>query len=128
MRDQRQRRARRVAALVALGQARARPGLRLVVDGEDAVAERKLARDRKIDQRARRLHRHDVEMEGLAPDHAAERDHAVIGLLRLLGGIDRDRDRRRDFERARHGDDVIARAGLVERLRSAGSSASAMSS
>ena len=83
-----------------------RPGLRLGVDGEDAVAAGQPVRDREVHQRARRLHRHDVEMKGLALDHAAERDHAVIGLLLLLGGVDRDGDGRRDFERARHRDDV----------------------
>ena len=73
-----------------------------------------------VDQRARRLHRHDVEMEGLALDHAAERDHAVIGLLLLLGGIDRDGDGRHDFQRARHRDDVPGGLGLVEHLGGAG--------
>ena len=86
--------------------ARARPGLRLVVDGEDAVAARQPVRDREVDQRARRLHRHDVEMERLALDHAAERHHAVVGLLLLFGRVDRDRDGRHDLERARHRDDV----------------------
>ena len=99
---------------------RARPGLRLGVDGEDAVAERQPALDREVDQRARRLHRHDVEMEGLALDHAAERDRAVIGLLLLLGRVDRDGDGRHDLERARHGDDVPGGLGLVERLGGAG--------
>ena len=57
-------------------------------------------------KRARRLHRDDVEMDGLAADHAAERDDAVIGLRRFSRGVDRDGDGRRDFERARHGDAV----------------------
>ena len=115
-RDERQRRARGVAALVLLGDARPRPGLRLVVDGQDAIAARQPARDREVDQRTRRLHRHDVEMEGLALDHAAERDHAVIGLFLLFGRVDRDGDGRHDLERARHGDDVPGGLSLVEHL------------
>ena len=54
-------------------------------------------------------------MDGIAADHAAERDHAVIGLFLARRGIERHGDRGRDFERARHGDAVVARAGLVQR-------------
>ena len=59
-------------------------------------------------------------MEGLALDHAAERDHAVVGPLLHFRRVDRNRRRRRDFERSRHGDDVPACPGLVERLGGAG--------
>ena len=78
-RDQRQRRARGVAAFVLLFHARAGQGLRLVLDGDDAVADRQSARQRKLHQAARRLMRDDLEMDGLAADDAAERDGAVIG-------------------------------------------------
>ena len=47
-------------------------------------------------------------MNGVAADHAAERDRRVVGLAVALGGIERDRDRRRNFQRAGHGDDVMA--------------------
>ena len=57
----------------------------------------------------------DIEMVGLAADDAAERDEAVIICAVFLGRIEGERDRRRNFQRARHGHHVIARAGLVER-------------
>ena len=73
----------------------------------------KASRDRKIHQAARGLLRHDLEMDGLAADHAAERDGAVIGLALRLRAVERDRDRGRNFERARHGDEVDLGAGLL---------------
>ena len=71
-------------------------------------------RHRKIHQRARGFHRDDLEMDGVAPDHAAQRDHGVIGFAVLLGGIERDRNRRRNFQRAGNGDDVVADAGGLQ--------------
>src|SRR5437763_311585 len=84
--------ARGIATLVHLAGARPRPGLRLGIDGDDAVAERELFRHRKIHQRARGFDRDDLEMDGVAADHAAERDRGVIGLSVLLCGIERDGD------------------------------------
>ena len=53
-------------------------------------------------------------MDGVAAHHAAERDRGVIGLAVFLGGIDRNRDRGRDFQRAGHGDDVMGHAGGLQ--------------
>ena len=54
--------------------------LRLVFDGQNAIAERQLAGDREIDQRPRALARDDLEMIGLAANDAAERHRAVVRL------------------------------------------------
>ena len=58
-------------------------------------------------------------MDGVAADDAAERNRPLIGLPALLGGIERNRDRRRDFERAGHAQTVEHRAGLLQRARRA---------
>ena len=71
-------------------------------------------RHREIHQRARGFHRHDFEMDGVAPDHAAERDRGIVGLAGAFGGIERNRDRSRDFQRAGHRDDVVADAGGLQ--------------
>src|SRR5262245_55057871 len=84
------RRARGVAALVELGSTRPRPGLLLVVDGQNTVAERKFPRDSQIHQSARGFHRDDLEMDGFSLDDAAERDRGVIWLALLLRGVERD--------------------------------------
>ena len=97
-----------------LARARPRPGLLFVVDGQDAVAERKFFRNRQIHQPARRLHRDDIEMDGLAPDDAAERDRGIIGFSTLLAGLDRNRDRRRNFQRAGHRDHVVIDASRLQ--------------
>src|SRR3954452_12431011 len=65
---------RGIAALVHLGDAGSRPHPILVVDGQDAVAEGQAARHRKIHQRPRGFLRHDLEMDGVAADHTAERN------------------------------------------------------
>ena len=54
-------------------------------------------------------------MIGLAADDAAERDEAVIVGAALFRRIERERHHGRDLQRPRHGDDVVARAGGVER-------------
>ena len=105
--DERERRARGIAALVALVELRAFARLRIGVDGDDAVADRDAARDRQVHQRARRFKRHDLEMQRLAADDAAEPDRAVERLAGALGGIERDRDRRRHFQRTRHADALV---------------------
>ena len=53
-------------------------------------------------------------MIGLALDHAAERDHAVIRRALGFWRIDRHGDGGRHFQRARHRQAVILRAGLVQ--------------
>ena len=71
--------------------------------------------DRQVHQRARRFVGDDVEMIGLAADHRAERDEAVIVGAALFGAVEREGDRGRDLQRAGHGDHVVGGAGLVER-------------
>ena len=53
-------------------------------------------------------------MDGVAADHAAERDRRVIRLAVLLGGIERDRDRRRNLQRPGHREDVVRHAGPLQ--------------
>src|SRR6201987_1439054 len=65
---------RGIGALVELADAGACPGLFLGIDGDDAIAEWKFASNCQIHQRARRFHRDDLEMDGVAADHAAERN------------------------------------------------------
>jgi hypothetical protein len=85
-----------------------------IVDRQDAVAERQAARHRQVHQRPRGFLRHDLEMNSVAANDAAERDRQVIGLAVLCGRIERDRDGRRDFQRAGHGQDIIAHAGRLQ--------------
>jgi len=59
-------------------------------------------------------------MNGVAADHAAERDHAVIGLAAPLGGVERDRNRAGDFQRARNADAVEGNLRGFEHARRAG--------
>ena len=94
----------------------AHPGLLLVFGGQDAVADGQTASstDRSIRARAQFIG-DDVEMIGLAADDGAQRDKAVIVGAAFLGAVEREGNHRRDFQRARHGDDVIGRARLVER-------------
>src|SRR3954466_14572535 len=113
--DQRQRGARGVAALVALLHTGTWPGLCIIIDGDDPVADRDAARARNIHQTTRRFERDDFEMDGVASNNAAERYHGFIGLAGALGGIERDRDGRGDFERARHAQAIEHGAGLFQR-------------
>ena len=97
----RQRRLGRAAALVQLVDPGAGPGLLVILDRQDAVAERDAARDREIHQRPRALAGDDVVMPGLAADDAAERDHRVVGLPSVRGRVERDGDGRREFRARR---------------------------
>ena len=117
--DQGQRRLGGTAALVPLVGPRPRHRLLLGVDRENAVAHGEFSRQRQIHQAARRLARHDVVMAGLAADHAAERDHAVISLALLLGRRERDGDGGGNFQRTRHADAVECGTGRVKRARRA---------
>src|SRR4051812_18701343 len=110
----RKRRARGVAALVELAFARAGPGLRFGIDGDDAIAERKGAIDRNLHQRARGFHRHDLEMNGVAPNDAAECDHRVEVVAAILSGIQRHHDRRRNLKRTGYGDDFMRGLGFLD--------------
>jgi hypothetical protein len=53
-------------------------------------------------------------MDGVAPDHASQRDRGVIGLAVLRGGIERDRDGGWNFQRPGHGDDLVTDAGRLQ--------------
>jgi hypothetical protein len=53
-------------------------------------------------------------MAGLAADDASERHHPVIRVPLPLGRIDRDRDRRRDFQRSRYAHAIEGSARLLE--------------
>src|SRR5580692_4044060 len=64
--------------------------------------------------------RHDLEMDGIAADDAAERDRAVIRQAAPVRGVDGERNRARYFQRARHADAVELGAGFLQRLRGAG--------
>ena len=87
-----ERRLRRAAALVQFGDAGAGPGLRLGLDGEDAVAERQAARDREVHQRARALAGDDLVVARLAADDAAERHRGVVGRSGRFRRIEGDGD------------------------------------
>ncbi len=50
-------------------------------------------------------------MDGVASDHAAQRNRRIIGFAALLGGLERNRDRGRDFQRAGYRDHVMDDAG-----------------
>src|SRR5690554_2809232 len=83
-RDHGQRRARRIAALVLAVRPRADPGLLLVLDGQDPVADGRAVMDGEILQAAGAFVAHHLEMIGLAADHDAERHEAVVtGAARL---------------------------------------------
>src|SRR3954464_9848241 len=71
--DQRQRGARGIAALVALLHTGTCPGLCIIIDGDDPVADRDAARARDIHQATRGFERHDLEMDGVASNNAAKR-------------------------------------------------------
>ena len=69
------------------------------------------SRHGEVHQGARALARDDLEMKGLAADDAAERHRRIVGRAGRRGRIEGDGERRRDFEGARHGQDVDARLG-----------------
>jgi len=108
-------RTRSVAALIGLVRAGARPSLGVGVDREDAVPDREAARDRQVQQRARRFLRDNLEMQGLPADHTAKRDRTFIGRAGALGGIDRDCDGGRYLECARHAHALRGHAGFFQR-------------
>jgi hypothetical protein len=53
-------------------------------------------------------------VNGVAAHHAAERNRRIIGPSVVLGGIERDRNRGRNFQRARYGEHVMRHAGSLE--------------
>ena len=114
------RRPRRVAALVAAFRIGALLGLLDRLGRENAVAEREPALNRHVHQRPRRLAGDDLEMKGLAANDAAERDGAVIRPTRRLGRVESDRHPGRNLQRAGHADEIVGRAGGLERAGRAG--------
>src|SRR5215475_3491906 len=110
---ERERRMGGIAALVRLVHLGAHPGLRIVVDGDNAVADRHPAGAGDFHQPARGFERHDLEMDRIAPDDTAERHRALIGLAGALGGVERDGDRGWYLERARDGEAVVDRTGGI---------------
>src|SRR5262249_39801087 len=104
--NHRQRGARRIAAFVLLLRARPQPGLRLIIHGNDTVADRQSARDRKVHQATGGLVRNDFEMDGVAANDATERDHAIVAASTSSGRIYGDGDRARDFQGPGHGDAI----------------------
>src|SRR5215203_4343076 len=72
--------ARGVAAFVTLFRTSPRPGLHVIVDRNNAIADRHSAGARDIHQTARRFKRHDLKMDGVAPNNAAKRHNAFVGL------------------------------------------------
>src|SRR5437016_8301441 len=80
--------------------------LGLVLDSEDAKADREVVREREVLQAAGALLAHVVVMRGLAPNDAAQRDEAVEARARgralasLHGIFDRSRDLESEIGRA----------------------------
>ena len=95
--------------------ARPRPGLLVVLDRQDAVAEGERLVDGEVHDRPRRFVGDDVVMAGLAADHAAEDDEAVIADDPRSIASSAIGERRRDLEGAGHGDALVGRAGALER-------------
>ena len=54
--------------------------------------------------------RNNVEVNGVAANDAAERDHAIIPAARSSRRLHGDRDCGRDFQRSGHGDAIEFRA------------------
>src|SRR5689334_2880737 len=95
-----------VAALVAAMRFGASLGLLHRIDGDDAVADREAPLNRQVHQPTRALAADIVVVAGLAPDHTAQREEAVI----TLGG---QRNRAWNLEGARH--DHPLESGTVPR-------------
>src|SRR4029077_8675778 len=64
--------------------------------------------------------RHDLEMDGVAADDAAERDGAVVRPAPRTRRVDGDRNGARNFQRARHADALDLGSGFLQRLHGAG--------
>jgi len=53
-------------------------------------------------------------MNGVAAHNAAQCDHRIVGLALVLGGVERDGDRCRNFQCARNRNDLMGDAGGVQ--------------
>ena len=118
-RDHRERRLGRGAALVEVADARADPGLVVVLDRQDAVSDREPMGHGEVHDGASRFAGDDVEVEGLAADDTAEKDEAVVAGAALPVCRDRHCQRRRNLEATRHADALMAGMGALECLRRA---------
>src|SRR6476659_7798984 len=94
---QRERGLRRTAAFVEPRRIAPFDGLRLVLDGEDAVADSE-SLQRQVHDSPRAFIRHDFEMIGLAADHDAESDEGAEAAASRG-----ERDRAGNLERAGDG-------------------------
>src|SRR6185369_14591810 len=103
---------RRTTALVLLFLLGAGPGLVLVLDGDDAVADREIVVDGQIHQAPRAFLAHRVVVRGLATNDAADGDIAVEAALEASGiaGLIGELDGAGNLQRARNGDDLVGRA------------------
>src|SRR5262249_21796892 len=94
-----------MAALVASIDARPLPGLLATLAGQDAEADRYSMLHGELMQACRRFTCDNVVMGGFAPDHAAERDAAAMPPCPADKAIgEREAERKRNLERAGHGE------------------------
>ena len=99
---------------------RPRPGLLVVLDRQDAVAEGERLVDGEVHDRPRRLADDHVVVAGLPADHAAEHDEAVIADEPALHRVERHGERRRQLQGAGHGDSFVGGTGALEHGERAG--------
>src|SRR5260370_1734699 len=120
--DHGEARTRRFAALILAIDAGAQQRLRLVLDGEDTIADGGAVLQRDLLKAACALGAYIVVMRGLAANDATERDIAVEAAADVVAApLDGDADRRRDLESPGHREALIAGAPGVECLdRAAG--------
>ncbi len=102
----RKRGPRGIAPLVALPGIGTRQSLRRVLDGQDTIAEGKLAAKRKLHERTRAYVGDDLKMIRLAANDATKCDRPVEGALRGFGMIECNRHGKRDFEGTGHFDAI----------------------
>ena len=102
----RKSRPRGIAPLVALLGVRARQGLVLVIDGQNAIAEREFSRKGNLHEGARAFIRDDLEMMSFAANDATERHRPVEWAVRGCRMIEGYHQGERDFERAGHAYDI----------------------
>ena len=95
---------------------RPHPGLIVVLDGEDAVAERQRLVDRKIHDRPGGFTCDDVVVGRLPADDAAQHHEAVIVLEAAFARLERHGERRGHLQHAGHRNPFIARPGARQRL------------
>src|ERR1043165_4898270 len=120
-RDHRRAGSGRLAAFVFSADLRPCKRLGLVLDSEDAKADREVVREGQVLQAAGTLLADVVVMRGLAANDAAQRDEAVETRARgcALASLHGIFDRSRDLESAGDGDALVAGARLLKGLQGA---------